>query len=82
MVIPQKFECELCGKAFEKALDVRDEIAVMNGENTRCYAYVCSACIKDFVEAMDDLFPKSKYAVRRKEAERIAANARRQSVVC
>jgi len=39
----------------------------MNGENDRAYTYVCVKCIKGVAEALDDLFPNNKYAVRARD---------------
>ena len=72
MIITQHYECEICSREFEKPEMVRDEIAICNGEDSRAYAYVCAPCIKKVVQVLDENFPKSKYAKRIREAERIA----------
>jgi len=54
-------------KVVDTPYAVRDQVVVMNGENDRAYTYVCVKCIKGVAEALDDLFPNNKYAVRARD---------------
>lgn len=74
MKVPGSWQCELCGREFDTPYAVRDEVIFMNGENDRAYPYVCAKDLKALVELLDREFPKNKYVLRIKEAERIAAS--------
>jgi len=53
------FTCDLCGKEFPTRAPVRNDVAVMNGEDTRIYGDVCDTCIKKLVGVIDDNFPRN-----------------------
>jgi len=67
-VIPVKFQCELGGESYDTALEVRDEIAVQNGADSRAYAYVCADHLKQVVALLDREFVNNKYAERARQA--------------
>ncbi|MDE2098538.1 MAG: hypothetical protein KGL39_14890 [Patescibacteria group bacterium] len=62
--LEDRWACEMCGATFVKPMDVRDEVMIVNGANSRAWAYVCEACIKRTVQVLDEAFPENKYAVR------------------
>lgn len=68
MISPTKWKCELGGETYESRDSVRDDIQILNGEESRHYNEVCVKHIAELNKIIDANFPKNRYA-REKSVE-------------
>lgn len=55
------YTCDIGNERFEDRNSVRNDVSVINGENGRNYGDVCDKHIIEFVQMIDERFPKNKH---------------------
>jgi hypothetical protein len=66
---PGYWTCDMHGGRFEHHKSVRNDVTIVNGDDSRLYGDVCDPCIKKLVAIIDEAFPKNTIAMKAKAEE-------------
>lgn len=59
------YTCDLGGERHERKKDVRNDVSLINGENSVIYADVCDKHIAELKKLIDESFPKSSGIIKK-----------------
>lgn len=54
------YRCDLCNGKFDSGKEVKNDVCLMNGSNSRVFGDVCDTCLAKMVRIVDQEFPKNK----------------------
>lgn len=64
MNIPEKKSCDLCGRVYERALEVRGNMALDNGGKIVIVPDACRKCVDVVLKLLAAAFPKASFIER------------------